>query len=87
MIRTPQLASVSGLDRFGSSEDEWEVFESFNVRGVAFATYTCDIKCTVGCFYTRMNSRNLIYITDRFIETVVVQERRFHSLCYSFRMR
>lgn len=47
MIRTPQLASVSGLDRFSSSEDEWEVFESFNVRGVAFATYTCDIKCTI----------------------------------------
>ncbi|KAL5525744.1 hypothetical protein ACEPAG_7081 [Sanghuangporus baumii] len=46
-MRPPCLASPVGLAcNQAMDEDQWEVFRSFSVRGIAFATYSVDVVCT-----------------------------------------
>ncbi|KAL5486045.1 hypothetical protein ACEPAI_7089 [Sanghuangporus weigelae] len=46
-MRPPCLASPVGLAcNQAMDEDQWEVFRSFPVRGIAFATYSVDVVCT-----------------------------------------
>ncbi|KAL5526551.1 hypothetical protein ACEPAF_8275 [Sanghuangporus sanghuang] len=57
-MRPPCLASpVGSACNQAMDEDQWEVFQSFSVRGIAFATYSVDVVCTFALpkplYYTR----------------------------------